>query len=83
VRHIDAAEAGIAPKILAGWQTIQAVLADGEWHAHNDLIDAVEATGLSSRTAINILRDARTDPARVDHNGKTGAKRMYRTKEHA
>ena len=70
MRPIDAAEAGQAPRILAGWQAAQAVLADGQWHGHHELLAAITATGLAERTARNILDDAR--------RGRLDTQRFYR-----
>lgn len=67
---IDAAEAGHGPRLLAGWQAAQAVLADGQWHDHDELLAAITDTGLAKRTAHNILNDAR--------RGRLDTKRFYR-----
>lgn len=70
MRPIDAAEAGHGPRILAGWRAAQAVLADGQWHSHDELVAAIVATGLAERTARNILDDAR--------RGRLETQRFYR-----
>jgi hypothetical protein len=78
MRPLDAAEAGLAPRLLAGWRAAQAVLADGDWHGHAELLGAVTATGLTARTAANLLVDARRTPSRVETNGRRGNHRTYR-----
>jgi hypothetical protein len=78
MRPIDAAEAGQAPRLLAGWRAAEAVLADGEWHDHDELLAAIVETGLADRTAANLLIDARRTPSRVEDSGHRGRKRKYR-----
>jgi len=78
MRPIDAAEAGQAPRLLAGWHAAQAVLADGQWHTHDELLAAIVVTGLAERTAGNLLTDARRTPSRVEDSGHHGRKRQYR-----
>lgn len=77
MRPIDSAEAGLAPRTLAGWEAILDVLADDEWHDHTELMAAGRATGLASRTVSNIILDSRKSPSRTESRGR-GQRRTYR-----
>jgi hypothetical protein len=58
MNKITAAENGQAPRMLAAWQAMTALLADGDWHGADDLISAAIETGIARRTAENMLDDA-------------------------
>lgn len=55
----DAIEAGIAPRLAAGWIAVSGVLDDGDWHSYDELVAAATSTGLAAGTANNLLRAAR------------------------
>jgi hypothetical protein len=58
VNAFDAIDAGIAPRIEAGWNAMAVVLADERWHSRAELTLVCKQTGLSQKAAENLLGDA-------------------------
>ena len=65
MRPIDAAEAGQAPRLLAGWRAAEAVLADGEWHHLAVVYQSNDADGSPRLRFFVDGRDEAIDPASI------------------
>jgi len=59
MNHLESAQAGVAPRLSAGWEAIQEVLDDGDPHGREELRTATYQRGnLTLRTVENLLSDA-------------------------
>lgn len=68
---------GKFPRLDAGWKAAMILLADGKWHSHTELADAIESTGLADSTAVNLLSMARHHE-KVTFENRSTKPRRYR-----